>query len=205
MREKSIILTAKVISLIFMPFYMPILAFVLLFIFSYMSLMPFVYKLIMLSIVALFSIVIPRILIYLYIKLNGLKQRHLSKRETRTMPYLLSIISYWFGYELLMNIHTPRFMISIFWAALAVQIVCGVINLKFRISTHSAAVGSFNGMLIAYSLIFAFDPLWWLCLSLVITGVVASSRVILRQHTVAEVNVGMLVGVICGFVCGILI
>ena len=49
MVAKNIILTARVISMVFTPFYLSLVGLVALFIFSYMSMMPWQYKLMAVS------------------------------------------------------------------------------------------------------------------------------------------------------------
>ena len=65
---------------------------------------------------------------------------------------------------------------------------------------HSAGVGAIIGALIAYSAIFQFNPVWWLCLAILVSGLVNSSRMYLRQHTLWQVLGGTLVGFVCGLV-----
>ena len=48
--------------------------------------------------------------------------------------------------------------------------------------------------------IFSFNPTWWLCLVLILAGMVGTSRMILKQHSLAEVVVGFLVGTLCAFI-----
>ena len=55
-RDKSIILTARVVSMIFTPFYLPIVGLIALFTLSYLSQMPLPYKLQVLTMVYLFTI-----------------------------------------------------------------------------------------------------------------------------------------------------
>ena len=66
-------------------------------------------------------------------------------------------------------------------------------------STHSAAAGGVVGALMGFSFIFAFNPVFSLCLSVTLAGAVGSARLILRQHTLGEVGLGVLVGLLCGF------
>ena len=66
MKEKNIIFTARLMSMIFTPFYLPIVGLIALFIFSYMSLLPMMYKLVMLAMVYLLTVVAPSLLIHLY-------------------------------------------------------------------------------------------------------------------------------------------
>ena len=66
MKEKNIILTARIMSMLFTPFYLPLVGLVALFLFSYMSLLPLAYKLPMLLTVYLFTILLPSVLIHIY-------------------------------------------------------------------------------------------------------------------------------------------
>ena len=40
----------------------------------------------------------------------------------------------------------------------------------WKISTHTAAIGGVTGSLIAFSLLFNFNPMWWACLTLIVSG-----------------------------------
>ena len=64
MKEKNIILAARVMSMLFTPFYLPMVGLIALFIFSYMSLLPLSYKLIVLAMTYLFTILLPTVLIH---------------------------------------------------------------------------------------------------------------------------------------------
>lgn len=205
MKEKYLIYTSKLFSMLFAPFYFPVLAFLILFIFSYMKLLPLNYKLMVLAIVYCFTVALPLLAIYAYRRLNGLHRHQMTRREMRSVPYFIFIISYGCCLYLLTQMHIPHFMISILYGAFVLQIICALINNWVRISTHSAAAGAMNGALLAFSIIFNFNPLWWLCLTLLIAGCVGTSRLILRQHTLSEVNLGMGVGFVVGFVCILLL
>ena len=58
-RERNIILTARIISLVFTPFYLPLVGLMALFVFSYLGLMPWAYKLQLLTLVYVFTILLP--------------------------------------------------------------------------------------------------------------------------------------------------
>ena len=55
-REKQFILAARIVSMVFTPFYLPFMGMVILFVFSYLSLFPWAYKLQVLCMVYLFTI-----------------------------------------------------------------------------------------------------------------------------------------------------
>ena len=59
--------------------------------------------------------------------------------------------------------------------------------------------GGVLGALMALSWLFTYNPVWWMCLVILVGGLVASSRMILRQHSLSQVVGGFLVGVVCAF------
>ena len=200
MKEKNIILTARVLSMIFTPFYLPLVAMVALFIFSYLSILDLGYKLIVLTLIYAMTILLPTLLIHVYRHYQGWTSRELGVRERRMIPYIISIICYFLCFYVMNMFHMPAFMGSIVVAALCIQIVCAIINIWWKISTHTAAIGGFFGALSALSFIFDFNPMWWLCLILLLAGLVGTSRMILRQHTLSQVVLGFLTGAFVGYV-----
>lgn len=200
MKEKEIIFTAKVLSVLFTPFYLPILGLLILFIFSYLSLLPLTYKLFLLLMFYLFTVFLPTALIRFYRRYQGWTLIELGSRERRAIPYVISIFSYLLCYYIMAATHVPHFMGSILIAALVIQVACAIINLFIKISTHTAAIGGVTGALLAFSVIFSFNPVWWLCIVLLLAGMVGTSRKILRQHSLRQVVLGYLAGVACSFV-----
>ncbi len=196
-REKTIILGARIVSLVFTPFYLPLLGLMALFAFSYLSLMPWAYKLQVLTLVYVFTILLPTVLIHLYRRYQGWTLIELGHKERRMVPYVISILCYFFCIYLMDQVHIPHFMSAILSAALFIQVACALINVWWKISTHTAAVGGVAGALFVFGELFGFNPVWWLCLVFILAGVLGTSRMILRQHTLAQVLTGFLVGVVC--------
>lgn len=196
-----LILAAHVVSLIFSPFYLPVIAFIALFLFSYLNLLPVSLKLILTTIVYVFTVLLPHLSIYVYRKLNGWTRHQMGRRERRFVPYALSIASNAVLLYLLYSLHMPRFTLGVIAGALSIQVVCAIVNSRIKISTHAAASGGVIGALMAFAVLFSFDPTGWLCLVVLLSGMVCTARLMLRQHTLGELGWGVLIGVICGFVC----
>lgn len=188
------LLTARTVSILFTPFYLPITGMVVVFLFSYLRIMPWMYKLQILLLVYLFTALIPTLLIRLYRRYQGWSLLHLLSREQRIIPYVISIVCYFTCYNLLINHNVPHIITSILMAALVVQILCALINVWWKISTHTAAIGGVTGGVVAFAFIFNFNPVWWLSLLILIGGLVGSSRMILRQHSLPQVVCGFLLG-----------
>ena len=197
MKEKNIIFTARIMSMIFTPFYLPIVGLIALFIFSYMSLLPMMYKLVMLAMVYLHTVVAPSLLIHLYRLCQGWTSHELGRKERRLVPYIISIVCYFACFFWMEYRNTPRVISIIVVVALTIQMVCALINIWWKISTHTAAIGGVAGGLVSYSIAFSFNPLWWLCFVLILAGAVGTARMILRQHSLSQVVTGFLVGAAC--------
>ena len=197
MKEKNIIFTARIMSMIFTPFYLPIVGLIALFIFSYMSLLPMMYKLVMLAMVYLLTVVAPSLLIHLYRLCQGRTSHELGRKERRLVPYIISIVCYFACFFWMEYRNTPRVISIIVVVALTIQMVCALINIWWKISTHTAAIGGVAGGLVSYSIAFSFNPLWWLCFVLILAGAVGTARMILRQHSLSQVVGGFLIGAAC--------
>ena len=199
-RDKTIILAARVVSLVLTPFYLPILGLIALFTLSYLRQMPWPYKFQVLTMVYLFTVLLPTVLIHLYRRYHGWTLIQLGNKERRMVPYVISILcyfacAYWMDY-----LHIPHFMSNIVTAALFIQIVCALINVWWKISAHMAAIGGVAGALFVFAEVFGFNPVWWHCLVFVVAGILGTSRMILRQHTLLQVVAGFLVGIVCAII-----
>ena len=187
-------------SIVFTPFYLPIVGLTALFIFSYLSIMPLSYKLKLLLLVYLFTILIPTVLIRIYRIYQGRTRLDIGQKEQRMVPYLISILCYFACYYLMELLHIPHIISIILLIALFIQILCAIINVWWKISTHTAAIGGVAGAIVAFSLIFAFNPVWWFSLVIILAGMVGTSRIILRQHTLSQVVTGFLTGMLCAII-----
>ena len=199
-REKSFIYAARIISMVFTPFYLPLVGLAALFFLSYLQLLPLSYRLQVLIEVYFFTILLPTYLIHLYRNYHGWTLIELGRRERRMLPYGISILCYVFCIWLMKVQHIPHFMISIVVAALVVQMVCAIVNVWWKISTHTAAIGGVAGALFIFAEYFGFNPVWWFCLVFILAGVLGSARMVLRQHTLGQVVGGFLIGIVCSIV-----
>lgn len=199
MTEKNIILLSRAVSMVFTPFYLPLVGMIILFFFTYMSELNLGYRLSILGMVYLFTILLPTFLIRLYRKHQGWNLFELGKQERRMVPYIISILCYSACFYVMSVRNVASFMGRIVIAALVIQVLCAVINVWWKISTHTAAIGGVVGALMAFSILFYFNPVWWLCLVFFVAGLVGTSRMILLQHSLLQVVSGFGVGLVSAF------
>lgn len=201
---KQILFIARIFSIVFRPSYYPTVGTFILLCFTYLSLFPWAFKLWILALVYTFTFCLPAIGIYIYRRLNGWSTYELRKRHKRAVPYIVSICCYLCLMHIFHITHIPHFLMAIVGISLLIQCTCVIINLWWKVSTHSAGSGGVIGAIIAYAAIFGFNPIWWLSLAILVSGCVMTSRMILRQHTLWQVLGGTLIGIVCSIVGTIL-
>lgn len=194
---------SDILSAIFHPLLIPLFAFGLLFVFTYLNIMPIQYIAFVLSIVATFTLLAPLLFISLYKRMNHLSMEDLSERKKRFIPYILTMMSYATCLLTMYKMHFPYYFSSIIVAALMSLIICTLLNFRWKISIHLAGCGLLISGLIAYSFLFYFNPVWWLCGLILLSGFQGTARISYHQHTLWEVIGGFLVGMFCG-ITGIL-
>ena len=197
--DKTMLGMGRVTSIVFTPFSIPFLAFLVLFLFSYLRIMPILYKGIVLGIVYCFTILTPTITIFLFRKINGFARQELSERKKRYVPILLTIISYVFCLLMMRKLNIPWYMTGIIFVSLVISIICILVNLKWKLSEHMAGMGGIIGGLVSFSALFSYNPVVWLCLFILIAGILGSARIVLGHHTLGEVLSGFVVGLVCSF------
>ena len=197
--DKTMLRVARITSIVFTPFSIPFLAFLVLFLFSYLRIMPILYKGIVLGIVYCFTILTPTITIFLFRKINGFARQELSERKKRYVPILLTIISYVFCLLMMRKLNIPWYMTGIIFVSLVISIICILVNMKWKLSEHMAGMGGIIGGLVSFSALFSYNPVVWLCLFILIAGILGSARIVLGHHTLGEVLSGFVVGLVCSF------
>ena len=80
------------------------------------------------------------------------------------------------------------------------MVACMLINFWWKVSAHMAGMGGLVGGLVSSGLLFGYNPVWSFCILLLLSGALGTSRMILRQHSLAQVLVGFMIGYSCAMV-----
>ena len=200
MNEKRLMQIARALSAIFSPFYTPVWILIVLFFYSYLSMLPLSYRMFILFTTFTFTVFIPRLGINIFRMIMRWSHLQLSHREHRHMPYILTICSYTVCIVLMTRMNVVMFVRGIIMAAFVSQIICIFVNAWWKVSTHMVGMGGLVGALVAFSNLFYFNPMWYACGLILLSGALGTSRIILRQHSLAQVLVGFLIGFVCALV-----
>ncbi|HLK30841.1 MAG TPA: hypothetical protein VKT28_19855 [Puia sp.] len=131
----------------------------------------------------------------------GVQSIHLPTKQERIIPYIAAMTFYWWTWHVFNNIpdNPPSSVHFLLGAFLA---VCGAFfcNIYFKISMHSIAVGGLAMFFIFFSFTDGFSSGLYLALSLIIAGIVCTSRLIVSDHTPFEIYFGLFIGALAQFI-----
>ena len=195
----------QIISLVFQPLLMPTYAMLLLMNMDIFILLPLRWRLIAIIGTFIFTGILPALPIWLMMKRGDVNDLFISKREERTMPYLFSFMAYVF-WALFMwrTLQFPMFIVAMGMGSAVSIFIIVFINLKWKISAHAAGMGGLCGSVFGVCYRTAINPVWFFAVILLISGLVALSRLELKAHTPGQVLAGFVVGFIMVFTPGLI-
>lgn len=149
-------------------------------------------------VVALFSSVLPMLFIIRGARAGRWDGHHVRDREHRTVPLLVGLGSTAVGVALLVWAGAPREVLALTLAMAATLVVCLAVTRFWKISLHAAVAGGAVAMVTLL-----YGP--WALALLAALAAVCWSRVVLGDHTAAQVVVGALTGPLVGGVVFLLV
>lgn len=191
---------AHLISTIFQPLLMPTYGVMLLFVYTYFGVTYLQQFWLILTPVILFSFAIPAILIFMLYKIGVISHLSLKIRRDRIYPYIITLSSYSVMIFFYYNMHMPLWFLMIMVSSVAIMVVAILITLKWKISAHMFGIGGLIGGAMSVSYFVEHSNPYFMFMGLfIIAGLVGTSRLILKRHTLAQVIAGFLLGFLFSF------
>lgn len=190
---------AHIISFVFSPLLVPTYAVWLVLATSVLSYTPLSTRVGVTLASFLLTCIFPLIAIGVMWKIGYISEPGLNKRTERTVPYVITALSYVACGIYLWRVNAPMWFVMFIGGALLATIISIVVNRWWKISAHMAAMGGLLAILvrIAISGLAVTPMLWIIILAIVACGAVATARLILERHTLGQVTAGFLNGFLC--------
>lgn len=191
--------TAKFFSYVFHPLIIPTLGMIIIFNSnSYVNFaIPYELKKAVVILVGLSTFVIPTFFTLFLQNRGYIQTLEMETTKERVLPYGFTIIFYFFTIYMMMKSAIPPIIFNFMVGALVSVILAFIVNLKWKISAHMVGIGGLTGALIATSFLLNVNLITYITLSILISGLVASSRLILNAHSPSQLIAGFLMGMIC--------
>ena len=194
---------AQVISVLGHPLFMPLYAFgLLIYTNPYINMMiTETSKYFTLGILLVFTIILP-ILTSVLFKLFGLiDSLYMKTVKERRWPFLLTLIWYYMGIQLLTRIYVPQSFLLLMIGATSIVGVALVITSRWKISIHMLGIGGVIGAIIGISQRFQFDHSILLIALILFAGLIGYSRLKTNSHNFRQVYAGFIVGIAVEWIC----
>ena len=194
---------AQIISVLGHPLFMPLYAFgLLIYTNPYINMMiTETSKYFTLGILLVFTIILP-ILTSVLFKLFGLiDSLYMKTAKERRWPFLLTLIWYYMGIQLLTRIYVPQSFLLLMIGATSIVGVALVITSRWKISIHMLGIGGVIGAIIGISQRFQFDHSILLIALILFAGLIGYSRLKTNSHNFRQVYTGFIIGIAVEWIC----
>lgn len=152
-------------------------------------------RIISLATVAVNNFLFPVVVVLLLRGLGFIDSIYLRTQKERIVPYMASIIFFfWSWYVFYNRYEAPQILRDTLQGIFYAAIIASAVNIYFKISMHAIGMGGLVGMMIACLFDGSLFSLLPLALSVLLSGLVISSRLITGDHQRGDVLAGFLVG-----------
>lgn len=131
--------------------------------------------------------------------LKGLKfidSVYLRTKKERIIPYMISMIFYFWNWYAFKNNHGAVEMQSMSMAIFNASILGFLANISLKVSMHAIALGVMSAFLSLLAFNNTTNLTAYLSVAFLLTGIVCTARLIVTDHSSKEVYLGLLIGIL---------
>lgn len=196
---------AEFVSRILHPFYMTTYGLLILFNSSLKLLFSTQEKAVSLIVLFIFTLLLPALIIFLLHKKKKISNLNISNRKERTVPFLCVFCCYILCTVVLISLGiTPSFIPMLLVGSALSILFLTVISFGWKISAHLTGIGGLCGTIFGIS--------WWLNVNtmnifiivILLSGILAYARIVLKEHTLGQSLCGFLLGFFCLFLSNLI-
>lgn len=190
---------SQILSHIFSPLLVPTYGMILASFLSVLSVLSARVLCTTVAITFVITCVIPACGIMTMYKTGFLTDPGVNVRTERSLPYALTILCYVGCCFFLYRAGAPSWLTMFYAGGGAAALINAVVNLKWKISAHAAAMGGLVAMLFRIAAMHqsVVDLNIWISAVVVLAGAVMTARVYLQRHTLMQVIAGCANGFLC--------
>jgi hypothetical protein len=115
--------------------------------------------------------------------------------EERRWPFLLTLVWYYMGFQLMTKIYLPQSFLLLMVGAISAIGISLIITTRWKISIHMLGIGGVIGAIIGISQRFQFDHSLLLMGLILFAGLIGFARLKTNSHNYRQVYAGFILGV----------
>lgn len=155
--------------------------------------------------VFLYTFLFPVIAILMMKKLGFLESLEMPDSKQRIIPFIICIVLYIWTYLMMRKTGYPMFLRLFMLGSISTLMLAFVINVFHKLSLHMAAITGATLTVFLWIFYSQSDLAYFFIFMIILSGLVATSRLLLQAHTGREVYSGFLTGVFGQFIALMLI
>jgi hypothetical protein len=188
---------SRILSYILHPLFIPTLATSALILQPdlYSIVLPNTLKIWFISLIFAFTLIIPAAGVFILYKLNAIYSVEINHRSERTLPLLISGISYWALLYFMTPAGIPPVFLYVLYSATFAIVAGLLINMVYKISLHTLGWGALSAMLISISIRMGISLLLLIVISVILSGLAGYARLKQNAHNQTQVYLGYIAGV----------
>lgn len=193
----------KIISAVFSPLIVPCYGIAMALCITPLFVIPLSTRMTVLGMCAVFVFLFPALAVLGLFRTGIIKDPGLNNRNERTIPYCITMACYLICAYYLYKISAPLWLIGFIIGGFLTILINLLVNLKWKISGHMAAMGGWIGVtfFIVINHLAVINMVWITIGVILLAGLVATARLALERHTPMQVIAGTANGFTCIYIC----
>lgn len=138
----------------------------------------------------------PAFAVFLLWRLKLSDSIFLRTQKERIIPYVITMFFYWWMYYLSRNFTDQPIALKFFYLGIFVASAIGMtVNNFMKVSLHAMGIAGLTTAVILVSVFYPVNNAVWVLLAVLLTALVISARLVVSDHTIKELIVGLFIGV----------
>jgi hypothetical protein len=186
---------ARIITVVFHPLLMPVYGMAIIFSApTLLGYLPFNVKKLLLLIMVVNNVLLPLSLLPFFFHRNIITSWSISERKERNIPLIIATVLYCTTSFIILKFPIPLFLKSYIFASAFLSVIVTIINFWWKISLHSVGAGALIGLVLILSFKMLTPLDLYLIPTVIVGGLVLSSRLKLNMHSPQQVWIGLFTG-----------
>jgi hypothetical protein len=138
----------------------------------------------------------PAFAVFLLWRLKLSDSIFLRTQKERIIPYVITMFFYWWMYYLSRNFTDQPVALKFFYLGIFVASAIGLtVNNFMKVSLHAMGIAGLMTAVILVSVFYPVNNAIWALLTVLLTALVISARLVVSDHSKKELVVGLFIGI----------
>jgi hypothetical protein len=140
---------------------------------------------------------LPAFAVFLMWRLKLSTSIFLKTQRERIIPYVIVMFFYWWMYYLSRNFTDQPIALKFFFFGVFISSSIGlIVNNYMKVSLHAMGISALLMAVLLTNIYYPIGDIFWVLLTILLTGFVISARMVVSDHTKNELIVGFIIGIV---------